>query len=919
MGLFRWKDCTKPNDWACCDSLWCIAALLGIIFVIIAIVNFANPHKFEDATIDQCSYLSSTYEECTISDNTPTQQLFCPNETVQVGELNTIIAGCGITSCNDRYNFNNIKQCKNHCETYENCKSFNWAPIGGDKNHQNKTVCSLYNTDISTGQFGPKQILCRMNTLECPEKTIQIGEINSNIDGCGLTDCEDRYNFSNIEHCADHCWKNVNCSSFSWARIGDENDTNTTVSVCTIYDTSEVTDTLGTDYNQILCKIEEPESECNSTAGRHYFTTKNKTCNRLYDDTGCSCDKPTVAFSGWRTCYILKCTDEDEWTFDTPPSKEKRIKTVIKFLQMGGIAIAAALLILCCWRCINWPMLNSKWDNCCHSIQTCNCSCIADICCSCCDSEKKEQTKNTQIPNWEHIQMSAGFKLRSGQIKENPWPFDPYPNLQTGVIYTIRNVLNGGYLDGGIRSDSKPTLRNANETDFLNWKLIRTNGLTHALKNISSERYLEGRHEHQKKDLSLVDRDPINDNVLQWTFWIWEINNLDQVVAIKNVSSGEFLDGRGYNKLSVSSDDPRVQTCLQWRLCVSKEISCDLISEPSEVIEEKIPSEVIEEKKHDELIIPEQIKWREWSSDDVTNWILSVLYPLGIMKYPSNLRKVLKNDGFIGEYLSYITATNLERFGFSWVDSKTLLNAIKTLIENNSNQIEILESNKSTDNEVIHCHDQDQDNWRDWTIDDVVDWIIILNDRQFAKYESDLRYAFKDEVITGKCMCDLIEYDLERYGVYDSRDRVALLDAIQLLINNNNHVYDEMNQNVLESLDVEDEMNSNVLESLDVEDSFVEEAEWRIWNANKIVNWIITLDDEFIIYYTTLRNTLSYENVIGNNLPDINQTDLERFGIASYKHQKQLLKAIKTLVNKYPNEKQYHNEGQLKMVEGYWE
>jgi len=70
----------------------------------------------------------------------------CPAGWKQIGELGTDIAGCGITSCEARY----VKElatpegCAAKCAATEACKSFNWAPLDGDKNHKGETVCTMY-------------------------------------------------------------------------------------------------------------------------------------------------------------------------------------------------------------------------------------------------------------------------------------------------------------------------------------------------------------------------------------------------------------------------------------------------------------------------------------------------------------------------------------------------------------------------------------------------------------------------------------------------------------------------------------------------------------------------------------------------------------------------------------------------------
>ena len=111
---------------------------------------------------------------CTIYDNvTPNQKwgwyqilcsvptITCPFPSQQIGALNADIAGCGVQTCDDRYTIANIDACRDKCyNSGYNCKSFSWAPIGGDRNHPDSSVCTMYNTATLNQYWGPYQILC---------------------------------------------------------------------------------------------------------------------------------------------------------------------------------------------------------------------------------------------------------------------------------------------------------------------------------------------------------------------------------------------------------------------------------------------------------------------------------------------------------------------------------------------------------------------------------------------------------------------------------------------------------------------------------------------------------------------------------------------------------------------------------------
>ena len=67
---------------------------------------------------------------------------------MQVEGRNANINNCGMTGCDssDRYD-KTIEQCRDACEAWKGCRGFNWAPVNGDRNHLDKTVCTLYRKD----------------------------------------------------------------------------------------------------------------------------------------------------------------------------------------------------------------------------------------------------------------------------------------------------------------------------------------------------------------------------------------------------------------------------------------------------------------------------------------------------------------------------------------------------------------------------------------------------------------------------------------------------------------------------------------------------------------------------------------------------------------------------------------------------
>eukprot|EP01084_Bolivina_argentea_P112979 201453_1 len=123
----------------------------------------ANPTTFTPTNVP------TTSEPTSIPTVSPTfKLLICPEGSRQIGPINSDITGCGIEPCGNRYLYANSEQCLAHCKTVTNCIAFNWSPISGHLNHENETVCSLYNTDISNQMWGPNTIFCAVVFTNSP-------------------------------------------------------------------------------------------------------------------------------------------------------------------------------------------------------------------------------------------------------------------------------------------------------------------------------------------------------------------------------------------------------------------------------------------------------------------------------------------------------------------------------------------------------------------------------------------------------------------------------------------------------------------------------------------------------------------------------------------------------------------------------
>jgi len=140
-----------------------------------------NSHCNPRPSCVACTPMSTPTAECSISGpiappttaSPPvvTPPATCPQGWVQVGESGADIGGCGLQECNERYGTTSEVECSSACDAMDECQSFTYSPALGDRNHEDTTVCTLYNADAATGTWsgtaGFVQVLCTRAAPVC--------------------------------------------------------------------------------------------------------------------------------------------------------------------------------------------------------------------------------------------------------------------------------------------------------------------------------------------------------------------------------------------------------------------------------------------------------------------------------------------------------------------------------------------------------------------------------------------------------------------------------------------------------------------------------------------------------------------------------------------------------------------------------
>ena len=77
---------------------------------------------------------------------------------------------------------------------------------------------------------------------------------------------------------------------------------------------------------------------------------------------------------------------------------------------------------------------------------------------------------------------------------------------------------------------------------------------------------------------------------------------------------------------------------------------------------------------------------------------------------------------------------------------------------------------------------QQSKHWSEWNSDDVVNWIVGLDEATYGKYRGKLSTNVASEGINGECLKDLDKNDLHRLGIGQFKDKNAVLKAIKELV-----------------------------------------------------------------------------------------------------------------------------------------
>jgi hypothetical protein len=213
--------------------------------------------------------------------------------------LGADFGGSGIGGSDSRFGQQTPQDCAQKCEDNAECEAFSFAPVGGDRNHGDTAVCTIYNAEDSTpnqrwagvnGEYS--QIFCSRD-VQCPQGYWALGWDGhlrgADHGGCGIKGCDDTHSqdFHTPKACAKRCEDDEDCVAFSFAPAGgDKNQGDNTV--CRLYADEDSTPNqrwagVNGDYSEIFCKSTEKSRQSFLSGQREANGREGHTCGYLTD------------------------------------------------------------------------------------------------------------------------------------------------------------------------------------------------------------------------------------------------------------------------------------------------------------------------------------------------------------------------------------------------------------------------------------------------------------------------------------------------------------------------------------------------------------------------------------------------------------------------------------------------------------
>eukprot|EP01084_Bolivina_argentea_P139800 245894_1 len=170
--------------------------------------------------------------------------------------------------------------------------------------------------------------------------------------------------------------------------------------------------------------------------------------------------------------------------------------------------------------------------------------------------------------------------------------------------------------------------------------------------------------------------------------------------------------------------------------------------------------------------------------------VFQVVHSMNILRCAKDLDPIINQINAWKNKCGINVATELEKEINEWtnkyeqyqlqIKQNTLIHDLEACKEENSKLNEKYKTIKLELNTL-------KNNYLEWEGDDIVYWIISLDDGEYKTYETQLKVAFNKENVNGKGIQFIDKIELKGWGIENFIHRQNLHQHIQNLVNGNNH------------------------------------------------------------------------------------------------------------------------------------
>lgn len=100
-------------------------------------------------------------------------------------------------------------------------------------------------------------------------------------------------------------------------------------------------------------------------------------------------------------------------------------------------------------------------------------------------------------------------------------------------------------------------------------------------------------------------------------------------------------------------------------------------------------------------------------------------------------------------------------------------------------ELEIVNQELQTENKKLRLRCIDIQDYKSWNYEQVLIWIMSINDGEFNKYKEILDISLKEEGVHGCHLEKVNEADIKGWGIKNFDDKKNLMTQIKQLVNNN--------------------------------------------------------------------------------------------------------------------------------------